>query len=112
MIDGIKFEFRDFLYKKFSPEYKCSKCTMLYSEKTSYEYDEWEDYCMFGKDCYEDEYCFTPIFILNLLKNKYKKKFEYSREHQYDGLVEYMEENNLFDIYEGIKWPRFIRERH
>jgi len=99
---GIIDKYNDFMYVTFSPEYKCEKCPMLLTEKVSYEYEEYEDYCMYGKDCDEDAYCFTPLFILNLLSNKYKKRFEQQQASQWDGLVEYMEENNLFDEDERV----------
>ena len=96
----IEDRYYDFKYRLLEPHdiaNRCDKCPMSFGERTSHEYDEWESYCMYDKEIHEIEHCYTPMILLKLLASKYKKKFDYDREHQYDGLVEYMEKQGLFN---------------
>ena len=74
-------DIKDYLYDlkyrtlaKFEAENKCEKCDMCIDEKVSYEYDEWESYCLNGKDIYDIEYCFIPLFISKVKAKLFKEK--------------------------------------
>ena len=89
----IKDYIYDFIFRLKQPygiADRCLKCPMLLTEKVSYEYDEWDSICMYEKDIYDVEYCYIPMFLLKLLMPIYKNKFEYKKLHEYDGIYEWM----------------------
>ena len=55
-------------------ENKCTKCSMCISEQVSYEYSEYEDYCLNKKDIYDIQYCFIPLFYSKIKAKLVKEK--------------------------------------
>ena len=84
------------LIERFNVDDKCNKCKMCMSEKISYEYDEWEIYCLNEKGIYEIEYCFIPLWYskikAKLFKEKILKRREQNTLDEYAKFGEYLEE--------------------
>lgn len=86
----------DLKYKaleRFDTKHKCSKCDMCTTEVVSYEYDEWENYCLNGKNLEEDGYCFIPLFVSKIKAKLFKEKILKQQEDEIaDSFAEWMEE--------------------
>jgi len=102
-VDNVKSEIMDYfldlkyeILKKFCVDEKCNKCAMRTEEKVSYEYDEWEQYCLNGKDINDIEYCFIPLFVSKIKAKFYKEKILEERqkklEEEYEEFCKYIEE--------------------
>ena len=95
-------EIKDYMYdlkyealRSFNVEYKCSKCDMCITESVSYEYEEYESFCLNGKNI-EDEYCFIPLFISKIkarfLKEKILKQRQKVIAESYEDMAEWHKE--------------------
>lgn len=101
-------EIKDYMYdlkyealKMFDTEYKCSKCDMCISERVSYEYDEWDQYCLSGKNLDEDGYCFIPLFVSKIKARLFKEKI---LKQQYDDIAEsYADMAEWFEEQDRLK---------
>lgn len=68
------YDFKYNLLENFDVENKCDKYDMCVSELVSYEYSEYEEYCLNGKDIYDTQYCFIPLFYSKIKAKLVKEK--------------------------------------
>lgn len=70
-------------------EYHCDKCPYSWEEQTSYEDNEWDAGCFIKGDICDTCRLLPPFrWVVGTLR---KKKAEYYRNHQYDGMGEWYE---------------------
>ena len=75
----------------------CEKCKFCWAERTSYEYDEWDAGCYIKGEDYDEKPCHLINPIKHILGTLAKKKDNYYRNHQYDGFLEFSEEQDRKD---------------
>jgi len=100
-------EIKDYMYdlkyealRSFNVDYKCSKCDMCVEERISYEYEEYESYCLNGKKIEEEEYCFIPLFISKIKARFFKEKILKQQQDDigvsYEDMAEWLKEQEWF----------------
>jgi len=57
---------------------------MCLEEQINYEYNEWEQYCLNGKDIYEIKYCFVPLWYSKIKAKLFKKKNNRKKRARYN----------------------------
>ena len=101
MIDDILGKAEDFKYNffsRFDVENKCDKCDMCITEKVSYEYEEYEWYCLNGKDIYEIGYCYIPLWYSKIKAKSRKDKI--LKQQQQDIAESYADMADWFKKYD------------
>lgn len=83
----------------------CDKCKCFQSKKTSYEYEEYDCFCIIKGDC--DKKCFLVEPFKSILYFFKKRKYNYYSNHQYDNISEWYtnnkkEEKEFIDLVNRI----------
>lgn len=81
----------------------CSKCKYCWSERTSYEYDEWDCGCYIKGEDFEDKPCHLINPFKWIMGELAKRKANYYMGHEWDGFLEFSEDidkknNKMHDL--------------
>ena len=97
--------FRRFWNYYILGRYRCDSCPYCWSERTSYEYDEWDAGCYIKEDICDTCRLLPPFrWIIGYPK---KRKAQYYEIHQYDDFAEWAE----WDLEKTEKLKELIHDK-